>query len=191
MSYTLIQLPFAIPFREMSKKQLDAYLVWFHQVLPGRIAELAQAIRGTPSYESWEADGTVESLDVLGRWFETQVETRKQTAEELEEVRAQLAFSIDIAEDELTHKTFSLSIDIGLYFSQVMVKNLASLRWDQPRKDRRDADYGQPVLVGFAWGPLNPVRVIVATARKIADRDPARLRELFNVWAENWAPRSI
>jgi hypothetical protein len=184
MSYTLIQLPFSIPFREMSKKQLDAYLVWFHQVFPGRTAELAQAVQETPSYESWEPDASLESLDLLGQWFETQVETRRQTAEEIEEIRARLTFPIDIPEDQLTNRTFSLAIDIGLYFSQVVLKNLPGTRWDQPRKDRRDVDYGQPVLVDFAWGPLNPVSLIEVAARKIAHRKPVRLSELFNLWAE-------
>ena len=185
MPYTLIQLPFSIPFREMSKKQLDAYLVWFHQVLPGRIAELAQAVRETASYESWEPDASRESLDVLGRWFESQVETRKKTAEEIEAIRLRLTFPIDIPEDQLTNRTFSLATDIGLYFSQVVLKNLPGTRWDQSRKDRRDVDYGQPVLVDFAFGPMNPVSLVEVVARKIASGKPARLRELYDIWAEN------
>jgi hypothetical protein len=185
MSYTLIQLPFSIPFREMSKQQLDAYVVWFHRVLPGRVAELTDAVRSTASYESWEPDASLESLEVLGRWFESQVETRTRTPEEIEEIRARLTFPIDIPGHQLTNRTFSLAIDIGLYFSQVLLKNLPGTRWDQLRKDRRDADYGQPVLVDFAWGPLNPLGLIEVVARKIAKGKPARLRELYDVWAEN------
>lgn len=185
MPYTLFRLPFSVPFREMSKQQLDAYVVWFHRVLPGRVAELADAIRSTPSYENWNPDASLESLDVLGRWFESQVETRKKTPEEIEEIRARLTFPIDIPEDQLTNRTFSLATDIGLYFSQVVLKNLPGTRWDQSRKDRRDVDYGQPVLVDFAWGPLNPVSLIEVVARKIARGEPARLRELYDIWAEN------
>ena len=184
MPYTLIQLPSSIPFREMSTAQLEAYRIWFHEVLPARIVELANAVQSTPGYETWAPDATPKSLDALGRWFETQVETRKKTAEEVEETRAKLTSSIDIPEEELTNKTFSLAMDIGFYFSQVVLKNLPGTRWDQPRRNKRFADFGQPVLMGFGSVPLNPIDVIVVTAYGILRHKPAGLCDLYDVWAE-------
>jgi hypothetical protein len=184
MTYPIIQPPFPLQFGEMTKEELEAYRVWFHQVSPERVAALTNAVNGTPGYESWEPNATPDSLDVLGRWFETQVETRKKTAEEVEETRARLTFPIDIPEEELTNKSYSLAMDIGMYFSQVILKNLLGARWDQPLKNKRFADYGQPVIMGFGTVPLNPVRVMVMTAYGISRRKPARLHELFDTWAK-------
>jgi hypothetical protein len=75
-------------------------------------------------------------------------------------------------------------MDIGMYFSQVVLKNLPGTRWDQPVRNKNFADYGQPVIMGFGTVPLNPVRVMVMTAYGISRNSPARLRELYDVWAK-------
>jgi hypothetical protein len=100
--------------------------------------------------------------------FEGQVETRKKTADEIEETRSKLTFPIDIPKEELTNKSFSLAMDIGMYFGQVVLKNLPGTRWDQPLRNKKFADYGQPVILGFGKVPLNPVRVMVTTAYRIS-----------------------
>ena len=98
----------------MPKKDLEAYREWFYRaVTRERIAELTRAVKTTPGYESWEADLTPASLDVLGRWFERQVEIRKKTHEELEETRSKLTFPIDVPEEELTNRSFSLQWTSG------------------------------------------------------------------------------
>ena len=184
MTYTIIQPPFPLLFRERSKTELETYGAWFHEVAPQRIAKLMTTVRNTPGYESWEPNATPESLDILGRWFEGEVETREKTADEIDETRAKLTFPIDIPEDELTDKTLSLAMDIGMYFGQVILKNLTGTRWDQPLKKKNFADYGQPVIMGFGTVPLNPVRVITMTAYGISRGKPARLRELYDTWAK-------
>jgi hypothetical protein len=184
MAYAINQPPFTLRFCEMPKKELQAYAAWFHQVTPERISELTKAVNSTPGYESWEPDLTPESLATLGRWFERQVETRKMTAEELAEARAKLTFPIDIPEEELTNRTFSLAMDIGMYFADVVLKNLPGTRWDQPLGSKNFADYGQPVLMGFGKVPLNPVRIIITTAYRIAHHKPAGLRELYDTWTK-------
>jgi hypothetical protein len=184
MTYRIIQPPISLKFRERSKAELKTYAEWFHEVTPQRIAALATAVRSTPGYETWEPNATPESLDILGHWFEGEVEIRKKTADEIEETRSKLTFPIDIPENELTDRTFSLAIDIGMYFSQVILKNLTGTRWDQFLKSRNFADYGQPVIImGLAPVPLNPVRVMVTTAYRISRQKPARLRELYETWS--------
>ncbi|HEU4730907.1 MAG TPA: hypothetical protein VFT22_23590 [Kofleriaceae bacterium] len=183
MTYSIIQPPFTLQFRDMSRKELAAYAAWFHDVTPARIAELANAVKDSSGYEGWEPDATPESLGELGRWFEGQVETRTKGAEELAEARAKLTFPIDVPEEQLTNRTFSLAMDIGMYFAQVVLKNLPGTRWDQPFGSKKFADYGQPVIMGFGAVPLNPVRVMVTTAYGISSKKPARLRELYDTWA--------
>jgi len=148
------------------------------------VAELTKAVKSTPGHETWDPNLPPESLAPLGRWFEGQVETRKKTAGEIEETRAKLTFPIDIPETQLTNRTFSLAMDIGMYFSQVVLKNLPGTRWDQVLKNKRDSNYGQPVIMGFGKVPLNPVRVLVTTAYLIADRSPAQLGDLFDTWSK-------
>jgi hypothetical protein len=74
-------------------------------------------------------------------------------------------------------------MDIGMYFAQVVLKNLAGTRWNQPLENKRFADHGQPVIMGFGVVPLNPVRVLVSTAYGISRRKRAELRELYDTWA--------
>ncbi len=194
MSYQVVQPPFTLIFVEMSRKELTDYYSWFMVMIPERVKELAQAVRLTPGFRTWRPDRTPESLAALGQWFAGQVETRPRTIDELRKIDEKLnsGFSnkIDTSGEEfnkqLTIKTFSLSVDIGMYLGQVFLKNHSSLRWTQYLSDKRFVDYGQPVLVEFRGGPLNPVRIMVVLARGLADktRDGRRLLELYNIWAK-------
>lgn len=184
LNYAIIQPPFTLKFREMPKKELEAYRAWFHEIMPERIVELTKAVKSAPGFESWEADETPESLEKLGEWFDAQVETRRSTQEEMDEIKSKLTFPIDIPEEELTNRSFSLAMDIGMYFGKVVLKNLPGTRWDQPLKNKNFADYGQPVIMGFGMVPLNPVRLLVMTAYGISRKQPARLRALYDVWSK-------
>jgi hypothetical protein len=46
-TYAIIQPPFDLKFREMTKKDLAAYREWFHAVVPKRIAEPAKAVKAS------------------------------------------------------------------------------------------------------------------------------------------------
>lgn len=185
MAYATIQPPFTLEFTEMSKAELKAYAAWFHAVAPARIAELEKAVRNTPGYHGWEPDQTPDSLGPLGRWLEGQVEMRKKTESEIAELHSQLTLPIDVPREQLTNRTFSIAMDLGMYFGQVVLKSVRGTRWDQPLgKSRRWADYGQPVIVGNGRVPLNPVRIMVTAAYSFADKRPTSLRELFNAWQE-------
>jgi hypothetical protein len=126
--YTIIAPPFSLKFQEMSKQELKDYNEWFHAQIPERLLILERAVHGTPGFEKWEMDKTPESLDMLGKWFAMQVETRERTEEEMAEVRAQIIDRfkgiLDIDTWELTNRTFSLAIDIGMYISQVFLQNI-------------------------------------------------------------------
>ena len=185
MTYHIIQPPFSLKFREMTRAQLQEYYAWFMDILPERIRQLERTVRDHPEFGSWTPDSTVESLESLGAWFATQIETRSKTADELEDVRARLTFPVDVPGDALTNRTLSLAMDIGMYFSQVMMKAVPSARWAQPLANKKFADYGQPVLMGFGRVPLNPVRILVALAYGIANGKQTgnRLRSLCETWA--------
>ena len=189
MAYSIVQPPFpTLAFHEMSRRDLDTYGAWFRQVMPERIAVLEAAVRD--SSPSWRADGSPDSLALLGEWFAGQVETRAMTKEEADEITSRLTFPIDVPGEELTQRTFSLAMDVGLYFGHVVATNLAGTRWVTSFKNRREIDYGQPVLAGFGLKQLNPVRIAVILAYAIASKDQGggRLRELYDVWADMKQP---
>ena len=188
-TYGTIQPPFTLKFHEMSKKELRAYFKWFQEITPERIAELDSAVNSSPGFENWQPDLTPGSLDALGKWFATQIETRPRTPEEIAEFDAQSPYPIERSGVELTNRTFSLAVDIGMYAGQVFLKNHPSLKWDQPLGSKRDIDYGQPVLVGFHGGkvPFNPVGSVVTLAYSLRDktRTGERLREIYDIWSKS------
>lgn len=98
----------------MPKKELRAYFKWFMDQMPIRLIELTHAVQGTPGFENWYPDFTPESLDLLGVWFAQVVETRPRTAQEMEGLRGDSAFPIEFPTKNLTNRTFSLAMDIGM-----------------------------------------------------------------------------
>jgi hypothetical protein len=182
--YSTIQPPFTLKFWEMSKKQLREYYKWFKEMIPQRVNILANAVRASPGFQDWQPDYTPDSLNALGSWFATQVETRPRTQEERQELAGSSRNPIEAPSRELTNRTFSLALDIGMYLSQVFLRNHPSLKWDQPFGSKKFIDYGQPVLVGGFAGdiPWNPVGIAVTLAYGLADRSYTgeRLREVYD-----------
>lgn len=186
MTYNSIQPPFELSFREMSKQDLIRYSHWFHDTLPDRLDELARALRETSGYESWQPDGSAESLDLLGRWFAAQVAMRPRLESEKKALEEKVIFPIDLPGEELTTRTLSLAMDIGMYLGQVFMKNHAQLKWDQPFGNKKFIDYGQPVLVAFKPGPFNPVRMAVTFAYGLAGHQKTGegLRNIYETWSK-------
>ena len=186
--YKIISPPFTLEFKEMSKKQLVNYYEWYIASIPERLNILIKTIKSTPGYKKWQADYTPNSLDLLGEWFAKHVRTRKMTSAEKDEIYEQAPEwfkEVEIGDEELTNKTFSLSIDIGMYMSQVFLKNYPSLKWKHIIKGSKNfVDYGQPVLEGFKQDYFNPVHILIVVASSLADRTKGNnaLRELYDVW---------
>ena len=184
--YSAVRPPFTLKFREMPKKELREYYEWFHDVVPQRIDELASVVRSSAGFESWQPNYTPDSLNALGRWFATQVRTRPLTQEEQEGFAVGSSYPIERPPWELTDRTLSLAMDVGIYLSQVFLRNHPSLRWDQPLGNKKFVDYGQPVLVGFAGDvPLNPVRIVLTFAYGLAKKTDtgSGLRDIYNIWS--------
>ena len=190
MNYSIIQPPFTLKFDEMPKKDLVAYAKWFHDIMPKRLAELEREVGRTPGFDSWVSDLSPDSLSPLGDWFAREVKTRIRSETDVEEISSRLVFPMHVSGVELTNRTLSLAMDIGMYLGCVVKKHAAGAQWDQPLDSRRDADYGQTVLVGLPIGvPFNPVSIVVNLAYGIARKQQGgrRLRELFDVWAKRKA----
>lgn len=192
MAYTNIQPPFSLKFTEMPKRELRQYFQWYLNVLPERIGILTGAVRQSPGWETWEADYSPDSLNTLGEWFATQVQTRARTPEEIQEEIRRIGTSFPdpqavVSSNILTIRTLSLAMDVGMYVSQVFLKSHPSLRWDQPLGGKTFVDYGQPGLAGFGpRGIFNPTRMVIPSASAVANRtlSGSRLREIYEIWAK-------
>jgi hypothetical protein len=185
-AYSPIRPPFqSLKFREMPKKGLKDYNRWFHDVLAQRVGELTKGLNSSAGFESWKPSYTPDSLNSLGNWFATQVETRPHTREELRNIP--LHIREHVSEGELTDRTISLAVDVGMYLSQVFLHNSPTLKWDQIFGSRRFIDYGQPVLVGFTSNlPLNPVHIVITMAYGLVKKtkDGRALREIYDIWSK-------
>lgn len=186
MSYEIIQPPFTLNFREMPKQELKAYFAWFQNILPQRLRELGSAVEATPGFEGWRPNCKKESLEPLGEWFAGQVEMRPRTNEELQDIQSQMSMPIEVPDSELTDRTFSLAMDVGMYLSNVLLNDHPTLRWDQQFGSRSWVDYGQPVLVGFGVVPFNPVSMVVTLAYGIASKKKVGrdLRNIYEIWSK-------
>ena len=186
MNYTTIKPPFTLNFREMPKKELREYFDWFQGSLLSRLDILQKAVQETSGFADWQADLTPDSLVELGDWFATQVESRTRTPEEMQAIENRQSHSIGLPREELTDRTFSLAMDIGMYLSQVFLKNNLALRWEQPLGNKKDVDFGQPVLIGFGAAPFNPVRMLVTHSYGIAGKSSSvkSLGALYTIWSK-------
>jgi hypothetical protein len=115
-----------------------------------------------------------------------------RTAEERNKILAESPYPIEVPTEELTNRTFSLAMDIGMYWGQIAVEHLPGTRWDQTMKGMRDSDFGQPVVVGTGKVPMNPVALCVTLAYGIGSKKKhgSRLRQLYDIWAENLVPKA-
>lgn len=185
MTYEIIQPPYPMQFTELAKAELKEYYSWFIGEIPTRVEILKGAVRNTGGFENWNADYEPASLIGLGNWFSSQVRIRPRTQEEVEGIESRLRFPLEIPNYELDTKTTSLSIDLGMYFGSVLIRNHCGLRWDQKITSKKFADYGQPVVVGFGAAILNPVRIVMMLAYGVADGSQSgnRLEQLYKVWS--------
>ncbi|OHD72646.1 MAG: hypothetical protein A2355_15975 [Spirochaetes bacterium RIFOXYB1_FULL_32_8] len=187
--YEIIQPPFTtLCFKEMSKEDLKKYYKWYLDIMPKRLNLLIDVVKSFKDYESWKSDYSPESLEKLGQWFYENVETRKRTGEEKDDIYSKSPDwfkTVEIQDWELTNKTFSLSIDIGMYLANVFLKNNYSLKWDHFTKGKKiDIDYGQPVLIGFGSDTFNPTHISITLAYGLARKNKTgnRLKELYDTW---------
>jgi hypothetical protein len=185
MNYSIIQPPFTLKFRDMSADELKGYRRWFLEAIPSRVAELQGAVNSDPKLRDWKPDHNRASIEALGLWLSHQVETRPRTADEVSWIKGRTAFDFDVSDRELTNRTFSLAMDAGMYFGETLRSHHPHLEWDQPLRDKKFADFGQIVLIGFGLATLNPVRIAVTFCHGVAagKQKANRFDEVYQYWS--------
>ena len=173
MTFTTAYTPVSAAFASMGAKELKSFYEGFMLNKPYCLDDLIQAVWQTSGYEQWSADFSPESLDVLGEWFAARISDSAQTAK-------------DAAVRDMSDEEKALAVAVGMYYGEVAVRNNPQLGWHQLKGNKKQADYGQPVISDSGKLPTNPVRVAHAFASGIADGSKAagRLRETYDYWMQ-------
>jgi hypothetical protein len=192
LMYQLVNPPFEHEFKDASEAELQAYHEWFLGLIPERVRELEAEVRRTSGFEGWKADFTLSSLDTLREWYAGQVEERPLTCDATTKNRSLGAEGMSFLLAQLsqttpTYRTLSLAFDVGVYSSQVCLKNCEDLSWRQVRSGNSYDDCGRSVLAG-----LDPTRcstALLATTLSygitIGRKTVASSRALRDVWSDN------
>jgi len=163
----------------MAKPQLAEYAKWFRTNIDARVSILTQVVRQSPGYEDWEPLDSPNALEAVGRWLEGQVQVRPLTPIELDQIRDSLVFPVTLPEFDFTTRTYSLTIDIGMYWGRLTCATVPACRWVQKLRPPNDVDFGQLVVQGSGPWTLNPVRLTEMVARQSLDGRPIHLGWLY------------
>ena len=185
MTYSNINPPFTLKFREMPKAELRSYFSWYLEQIPSRVDALQRLVRESEGRNHWNADRTPASLVDLGAWFADNIEVYPANNNDEDSLSSEPFVPKIHTDTELTTKTLSIAVDIGMYISQILISEIKSLQWAQSLQTKSDIDYGQPVLTKFRAAPFNPSRMIITLAYGLRDRTRSRsdLKRLFDTWA--------
>lgn len=176
-------------FERLTKKELRQYNEWFHAVLPSRIAMLEGLVRSSAEFESWRADFSPGSLAGLSAWFDGAVESRPRSAAEIAEARAKVPLHIEVPTTDLTERTYSIAMDVGMYLGEVVRRNVPGTRWEQ--ETRKVHNYGQPAVWGRGKVCMNPVHLAVVQAFRVQAGEAAEFPRLLDVWAKMIGPEPM
>lgn len=170
-----------------SKKELKEHFNAFLRFIPERVKELAALVNQSAGFERWKPDCTAESLEHLGDWLESQIDTRPRSQDELERIRSASEFPVEVSGRALTKHSLSLAMDVGIYLSEVLVCNHRCLKWELPLGSKRFIDYGKPVLSGFnGSATMNPTHVATVFAIQLRRGKQAgkHLKHLYYTWSQ-------
>jgi hypothetical protein len=175
-----------LDFHSTPKDELQAYFSRFITLIPERLRVLAANVKRL--HGSWRPDLTPGSLEEVESWLISVTASRPQTPTEAAIERARIPFDLDLPTDTLTEDTLSYAMDAGMYFAETLRQQRPSLEWKLLLGDRRNFDYGQPVLSGFKNKDLsvNPVRLLTNVCYGVirGQHTPGRLLDLLARWRQ-------
>lgn len=179
-------LPIEYAFQSKTKDELKLYGNWFKENKNSRLNYLIEYIKSTPNYQYWNADFTPESLKELGKWLKENVETEKIPEQEYNKKRDEIPNYIELNDWDLTIKTRSILVDVGIYFGETYINTYKNLKWQQYfSKIKRDVNNGH-VIIKLKKDDINPVWLLYILGLGLADKtkDENSLHNLFKVWED-------
>ncbi len=171
----------------MPRAQLRAFRDWFMLQIPIRLGVLEQVVRSTAGFEQWTPDFSEASLRTLGQWFIGQVEKRDVTPEEKAAAlsspgneRLQI-----VPTYQLTNKSYSLAIDVAMYWGETLRRSLENVTWQQYIGGKTMSDYGHVILQAPGTASCDPLHLAIIQVHKVFSgtrTDLGRLDTLFLFW---------
>lgn len=187
MNYNVIDnLPIDYEFGTKSQKELKLYRNWFLENKEKRISELSEAVNSSKNFENWTPDFTSDSLKELGVWLKQNVEIEKIPEDEYKEKRAKIPDYIELNDWDLTIKTRSLLVDIGIYLGEVFIHTYPNLQWEQYfSKVKNDNNQGH-MIINLGKKKLNPIWIMYILGLELADNseDKCGLYNIFKIWSK-------
>ncbi|MBX3323871.1 MAG: hypothetical protein KF757_12875 [Phycisphaeraceae bacterium] len=118
--------------------------------MPERIQMLSLEVRETSGFEAWIPDGSEQSVLGLGLWLKDQAKARELTEEDRQQIGIiddnPLNEWIARTHIEMSAKTYSYSIDSGMYFGEIIRTRHPATAWRIGSKPKRGVNYNRPVV---------------------------------------------
>ena len=177
-------LPFGFDFHNRSRKELMKYSEWFYQNKEQRMFELNRAIQQFTG-KMWQQDYSINSLAELNVFLLNSIKSENLSKQELEEKKKRVPTYITIQDWDLTVKSRSLLVDVGIYWGEVIIYNNNSLHWEQFfSRNKNDNDYGHMVIMLKNSQRINPIWLMYIQGLKIIKGTVSQtfLNDLYSIW---------
>lgn len=180
--YTIINnLPYGYNFWDQNVRQLRKYRDWFIENKENRLDGLQKAYY---AFCGKYLDFTPESLKDLGEFFLHAIETEKLPPEEYAAKRAQFPPEIPIDDFELTVRSLSIIVDVGIYLGEVMIRNNKNLCWEQYiSRNKKEYERGHMVIkLNDSLAPyMNPIPITHTIGLKLTHNKFSK-EDIFNIY---------
>ena len=184
-------LPYGFDFYNQGLRQIRKHGKWFFENKEQRLAELQNAYH---AFCGKYLDYTPESLKGLGEFLLHAIDIEKFSSKGFEDKWDKYPQEIPDSDNMTSLRDVSLTVDAGIYWGEVMMRNHKDMAWKQNIDTiKRDIERGWMVITinphTFAQN-VNPIWITSVMVLKIADGTctPDRLYELYNIYCEKVAP---
>ena len=185
-------LPYGFDFYNQGLRQIRKHGKWFFENKEQRLAELQNAYH---AFCEKHLDYTPESLKELGEFLLHAIDMESLSTEEFWATWDKYPQEINIPDRRMSLRDVSLTIDAGIYWGEVMIRNHKNMEWRQHLDTiKSDLFRGWMVITinPHYWAPLvvNPIWINRVAVSGIADKTLTsdRLYELYNIYCEDVAP---
>lgn len=147
MSYPEIKVPDHIvqDTIRMGLADVQNYFNWFMSIKDERLKLFYQQVFGSQKVEL-----SLNKLQAIYYYFRNNVVVKSRSLEEIEEERVKLPKQLrrvhKVPDYEIIEPTFSMIVDAGIYFGELLRNEVPGVYWTT-EKNKRMAHYGKPILV--------------------------------------------
>lgn len=193
--YNIINnLPYGFDFQNQDGWQLRAHSKWFFENKDHRLSELQNVYH---AFCGEYLDFSPESLKGLSNFFSKAIDTEKLSEEEYAAKRAKVPDDIPIDDYDLTIRSRSLIVDVGIYMGEVMIRNHKNMCWEQYKpRSRRNVERGYMVIrindnIHRNW--INPIWLIDVQGWKVSRNrfEPDGIYKVYNYHCNEISPEFL